>query len=267
MHVGYFASSPHFFQIAIPCSIFLPLLTSPFLLITICARVEQERFMCEQMEGMFVKGEVVVYIWAEWIREFVYEPGEAEELAEAANQKQEEEEQEEWGDEGGVEYEFIEEAVAFGEDGSEWADRIVSGETTVDRKSVFQTHMATVRSVDEVEAMKAHLMTNNKIKRATHNIMAYRVHTAAGVVSGDCDDDGEDAAGGRLLHLLSILDARDVCVVVSRWYGGIHLGPDRFKHINNSARTLMMQFPEKWGRTDGAGGKCAATAKGKKGKH
>lgn len=28
---------------------------------------------------------------------------------------------------------------------------------------------------------------------------------------------GESAAGGRLLQLLDILDARDVCVVVSRW--------------------------------------------------
>ena len=35
---------------------------------------------------------------------------------------------------------------------------------------------------------------------------------------------GESAAGGRLLHLLNILDVQNVCVVVSRWYGGILLG-------------------------------------------
>ena len=28
-------------------------------------------------------------------------------------------------------------------------------------------------------------------------------------------------------------------MVVSRWYGGIHLGPDRFKDINNVARALL----------------------------
>jgi putative IMPACT (imprinted ancient) family translation regulator len=27
--------------------------------------------------------------------------------------------------------------------------------------------------------------------------------------------------------------------VVTRWYGGIHLGPDRFKIINNVARSLL----------------------------
>ena len=30
-----------------------------------------------------------------------------------------------------------------------------------------------------------------------------------------------------------------VLTVVSRWYGGVHLGPDRFKHINNSARQVL----------------------------
>ena len=57
----------------------------------------------------------------------------------------------------------------------------------------------------------------------------------------DFDDDGESAAGGRLLHLLQIVGAQDVVVVVSRWYGGILLGPARFTHINNAARKLLDQ--------------------------
>lgn len=36
------------------------------------------------------------------------------------------------------------------------------------------------------------------------------------------------------------MDADNVMVVVSRWYGGINLGPDRFKHINNVARILLL---------------------------
>lgn len=38
-----------------------------------------------------------------------------------------------------------------------------------------------------------------------------------------------------------ILDVRNVLVVVSRWYGGILLGPDRFKHINNCARNILVE--------------------------
>ena len=55
----------------------------------------------------------------------------------------------------------------------------------------------------------------------------------------DYDDDGEDAAGGRLLHLLQILDIKNTVVVVSRWFGGVKLGPARFTHINNAARMLL----------------------------
>ena len=55
----------------------------------------------------------------------------------------------------------------------------------------------------------------------------------------DHDDDGESAAGSRLLHLLQIMDVTNVVVVVTRWYGGILLGPSRFTHINNAARSLL----------------------------
>lgn len=40
---------------------------------------------------------------------------------------------------------------------------------------------------------------------------------------------------------MQILDVRNVMVVVSRWYGGILLGPDRFKHINNCARNILVE--------------------------
>lgn len=57
----------------------------------------------------------------------------------------------------------------------------------------------------------------------------------------DCDDDGETAAGGRLLHLLQVMNVWDVLVVVSRWYGGIKLGPDRFSIINKVAREAIVK--------------------------
>lgn len=51
--------------------------------------------------------------------------------------------------------------------------------------------------------------------------------------------DGEDAAGGRLLHLLQVANCTGVAVVVSRWFGGVLLGPSRFALINNTARNLL----------------------------
>lgn len=88
----------------------------------------------------------------------------------------------------------------------------------------------------------------------------------------DNDDDGETAAGGRLAHLLQILvgftlvpfmklncidapttcvqEVNNVLVVVTRYFGGIHLGADRFKHINQAARNALelggfLDAPEK----------------------
>ncbi len=40
---------------------------------------------------------------------------------------------------------------------------------------------------------------------------------ASAVGMQDSDDDGESAAGGRLLHMLQIAGAENVVVIVSRW--------------------------------------------------
>lgn len=126
---------------------------------------------------------------------------------------------------------------------------IISGESIVDRKSTFQAHAAYVENEEEVKHVMQKLKENRKIARASHNIMAYRIEgSRKETFLQDYDDDGENEAGGRLMHLLRILDAKNIVVVVSRWYGGILLGPDRFKHINNCARELIVNseiFTEK----------------------
>ncbi|KPI97736.1 PREDICTED: protein IMPACT-like [Papilio xuthus] len=121
---------------------------------------------------------------------------------------------------------------------------ITHGEVIVDRKSSFQGHAAEVHSIDDINAVLAKLKQNKKILNATHNMYAYRIErsTEKGVsILQDCDDDGEAHAGGRMLHLLQILDQKNTLVVVSRWYGGIQLGPDRFRHINNATRQVIQQ--------------------------
>ncbi|KHJ49261.1 hypothetical protein D918_00384 [Trichuris suis] len=117
--------------------------------------------------------------------------------------------------------------------------QVSSGEPFTDRKSTFQAHVAEVKSKEDVAAVLRTLIANPKIARATHNMYAYRIQGSGGVWLQDCDDDGENQAGSRLLHLLELADVRNAIVVVSRWYGGIQLGADRFKHINNVARIQL----------------------------
>ncbi|GFS90382.1 protein IMPACT [Nephila pilipes] len=117
---------------------------------------------------------------------------------------------------------------------------VYHGEIITDRKSVFQGHAAAVLSVEQAKNVLIELKKNKKIATATHNIMAYRITHDTKYAIQDCDDDGESRGGSTLLHLLQILDLKNVVVIVSRWYGGIHLGPDRFKHISNAARMVLV---------------------------
>ena len=117
---------------------------------------------------------------------------------------------------------------------------IISGDTVTVKKSSFQGHVAIVHTLQEVKAVLRKLKENRKVSQATHNIAAYRL---SGINETsfiqDYADDGEVNAGGRLLHLLQIMDVKNIVVIVSRWFGGVLLGPDRFRLINNCARDVI----------------------------
>jgi putative IMPACT (imprinted ancient) family translation regulator len=80
------------------------------------------------------------------------------------------------------------------------------------------------------------LASDRRVRAATHNMTAWRIRGAGAASYQDCDDDGETAAGGRLLHLMQLMGVWDAMVVVTRWYGGVKLGPRRFAVINAAAR-------------------------------
>jgi hypothetical protein len=117
------------------------------------------------------------------------------------------------------------------------------GALITERKSTFLARAARATSAAQARAFLRHLVaTDKRAAKATHNPVAWRVRGAAGTATAyqDCDDDGETAAGGRLLHLLQVMGCWDVVVVVSRWYGGVRLGPDRFRIINSAARDVLV---------------------------
>ena len=114
-------------------------------------------------------------------------------------------------------------------------------EAITEKKSVFIARAAPVTSINQAKQYLAHLLaTDKKVAKATHNITAWRIRGENGVQYQDCDDDGETAAGGRVLHLLELMGVWDGMVVVTRWYGGVHLGPDRFRIINQTARDALL---------------------------
>lgn len=110
-----------------------------------------------------------------------------------------------------------------------------------EKKSVFLGRAAPVSSPSQAKQYLQYLLaTDKKVAKATHNITAWRIRGQNDTSYQDCDDDGETAAGGRVLHLMQLMDVWDVMVVVTRWYGGVLLGPDRFKIINQAAREALV---------------------------
>jgi hypothetical protein len=68
--------------------------------------------------------------------------------------------------------------------------KIFHGDIIEDRKSVFQAHLARIANEQDVTAVMQTLMSNGKIARATHNIMAYRCwDSQRNVQLADNDDD------------------------------------------------------------------------------
>jgi hypothetical protein len=109
-------------------------------------------------------------------------------------------------------------------------------------RSTFIARTAPVTRPDQAASYVQHLLaTDKKVRTAHHNITAWRIRGPNGTAFQDCDDDGETAAGGRLLHLMQLMDIWDAMVVVTRWYGGQKLGPRRFAVINTVARDAFVQ--------------------------
>jgi hypothetical protein len=118
----------------------------------------------------------------------------------------------------------------------------ILSDVVTELKSVFVARCAPVSSPDQAARYVQHLVDNDKkVRSATHNITAWRIKGDNGVSFQDCDDDGETAAGGRVLHLMQLMDLWNVMVVVTRWYGGHQLGPKRFSIINTVARDAFVK--------------------------
>ncbi|MBE3637861.1 YigZ family protein [Mangrovicoccus algicola] len=103
-----------------------------------------------------------------------------------------------------------------------------------DRGSKYAVSGGPCHSEDEARAFLAALRRKKKFAKATHSSWGFI--GADGPVK---NDDGESGAGMVILRMLEREDLRDHIVVVTRWYGGKHLGGDRFRHVQTAVRTYL----------------------------
>lgn len=119
---------------------------------------------------------------------------------------------------------------------------IYTGDPITEKHSTFQSHVCTVYSIDDVNNVLSQLYANNKIARATHNMYAYSITMNDNTQYIHSNDDGETGSGRILYELLVQCKCVNTLVVVSRWYGGILLGSQRFALIKEAANKTLRQY-------------------------
>ncbi|MCK5425934.1 MAG: YigZ family protein [Emcibacter sp.] len=103
-----------------------------------------------------------------------------------------------------------------------------------DRGSKYSVSGGPCHSVAEAKAFIKQLCRKKKFAKATHN--------SWGFLQGDVPvkyDDGESGAGMVIIRMLEREELHNHIIVVTRWYGGKHLGGDRFRHIQNAVRHYL----------------------------
>lgn len=109
-----------------------------------------------------------------------------------------------------------------------------------DRGSKYAVSGAPCHSKTEALALLKDLKRNKKFAKATHNTWGL-LSSENGPVK---NDDGESGAGAVILRMLERDAVEDHLVIVTRWYGGVHLGGDRFRHVQTCVSEYLSQAPD-----------------------
>ncbi|TYC86442.1 YigZ family protein [Novosphingobium sp. BW1] len=108
-------------------------------------------------------------------------------------------------------------------------DKIIS-----DRGSKYAVSGAPCRDAEEAKGLIEGLKKTRRFAKATHN--SWGLLGAGGPVK---NDDGESGAGMIILQQLEAAGLEAHLVVVTRWYGGKHLGGDRFRHVRDAVALYL----------------------------
>ena len=109
------------------------------------------------------------------------------------------------------------------------------GHILTDKGSKYAVSGCPVRDRAAIDAALKTLKRDRAYARATHNSWGANL-VSTGPVKGD---NGEAGAGMVILRMLERTELRDHLIVVTRWYGGKHLGGDRFRHVQTCVRAYL----------------------------
>ncbi|WP_417271013.1 YigZ family protein [Celeribacter sp.] len=106
-----------------------------------------------------------------------------------------------------------------------------------DRGSKYAVSGGPCADADAAKAFIKALCKTKKFAKATHNTWGF-----IGADGPIKNDDGESGAGMVIVRMLEREGLTGHIVVVTRWYGGKHLGGDRFRHVQTAVRHYLDQL-------------------------
>lgn len=109
---------------------------------------------------------------------------------------------------------------------------------TSDRGSKYSASYGRVTGRDDIKTFLKQLKSKKQYQKADHNSWAARI-THEGAVYETKSDDGETGAGMVILRVMQGYDVTNCIVVVTRWFGGVKLMGDRFKHLQTATKHAL----------------------------
>jgi putative IMPACT (imprinted ancient) family translation regulator len=110
-----------------------------------------------------------------------------------------------------------------------------------DRGSRYSVSVGKVQGREDIKQFLKQLKTNKKYAKATHNSWAARLSHESTIYETKADD-GETGAGMVILRVMQKEDVTDCVICVTRWFGGVKLMGDRFKHLQDATKYAIEQL-------------------------
>jgi putative IMPACT (imprinted ancient) family translation regulator len=104
-----------------------------------------------------------------------------------------------------------------------------------DRGSLYSVSFGRVSNREEMQQFLKTLKRKKKYAKATHNTWAARVKKDEAIFETK-NDDGETGAGMVILRVMQAKNVANCIICVTRWFGGVKLMGDRFKHVQNATK-------------------------------
>ncbi|KAI0009187.1 hypothetical protein F4779DRAFT_617883 [Xylariaceae sp. FL0662B] len=115
------------------------------------------------------------------------------------------------------------------------------------KKSTFIARATTLADPSQRQSIMQSLFASlPSLQTADHNGWAYRVRVptnlfSATTIKEESTDDGETGLGEFLLKNMREMNVVNTLVVMTRWYGGINLGPDRWRIMRSCLKDALAE--------------------------